>query len=80
MKPQTRAVLELLRERGERGLTPIDITDDDVWSLRLAARIHELRQAGIEIATDRTRTVGGSKIARYTLVPRDEQLTLGVAS
>jgi Helix-turn-helix domain len=67
MKPQTRAVLTLLLERGERGLTPLDITDDDVWSLRLAARIHELRQAGIEIATERTRTIGGAKIARYRL-------------
>ena len=66
MKPMTRAVLTLLLERGERGLTPLDITDDDLEPSP-AARIHELRQAGIAISTERTRTSGGAKIARYRL-------------
>lgn len=64
---QRDAILFLLIERGERGVTPLDLEDDDVWSLRLAARIHELRKSGLDIETKRERTSGGAKIARYVL-------------
>lgn len=66
---QTERVLALLRERGERGLTPLEALDY-VGSFRLGARIWELRQAlgqDEEIVTERARTVTGKSIARYVL-------------
>jgi len=66
---QNDRIYRLLVERGERGVTPLDLGDDDVWSLRLAARIYDLRHRGVEIETKRERTSGGAKIARYVLIP-----------
>lgn len=50
-KPQTRAVLALLREHPE-GITPQDALRE-VGTMRLAARISELREAGHVITCDR---------------------------
>jgi hypothetical protein len=70
VKPQTRAVLALLEIRGEVGITPMDaLGSEDIHSLRLASRIHELRQAGHEIVTHRKRTASGAVPARYVLIP-----------
>jgi hypothetical protein len=75
MKPQTQAVLRLLREKPE-GITAIDALSA-VGSFRLAARIWELRQAGYTIKSTPLRTSTGKTVDRYVL---EEQLTLdGVA-
>lgn len=72
MKPGTAAVLNLLRERGERGVTPLDALDA-VGSFRLGARVFELRAEGYEISSDLETTPTGKRIARYRL---HEQRTL----
>jgi hypothetical protein len=70
---QTADLLDLLRERGEQGVTPLDGLEL-IGTLRLAARISELRQDGYDIVTDIV-PVGKSKhVARYRLI---EELTLG---
>ena len=66
MKPNTRQVLELLRERGEAGVTPLDALDR-VGSFRLGARIWELKAEGYDVETDMVRTATGKRIARYRL-------------
>ena len=60
MKPGTAAVLALLRERGDRGLTPLDALDA-VGSFRLGARIWELKADGYAIDTELVTTVGGKR-------------------
>jgi hypothetical protein len=67
MKPQTRAVLALLRERGSRGVTPLDALEV-VGSFRLAARVSELRAAGYDVRCDRT-----SGFGRYELVENEQR-------
>ncbi len=66
MKPGTRAVLALLREKGDEGVTPLDALDR-VGSFRLGARIWELKAEGYPIETEMARTAGGKRIARYRL-------------
>jgi hypothetical protein len=66
MKPSTRAVLALLREQG-------------VGTMRLAARVAELRAEGHEIVNLGWRTPTGRHVALYVL-REHRQLTLGVAS
>lgn len=73
MKPQTRAILALLRERHD-GITAIDALSA-VGSFRLAARIWELRADGYEIRADSITTGSGKRIERYRLV---EQIDLGL--
>lgn len=65
MKPQTRDILALLRERGGEGVTAIDALAI-VGSFRLAARIAELRAEGYRIES---RRVPGQAFDRYVLVP-----------
>jgi Helix-turn-helix domain len=70
---QTEAILRLLVERGERGITALDaITldpDQGGGSLRLAARIWDLRSAGHKIVTRNERHGRKGRHARYILRP-----------
>ena len=66
LKPQSQAVLDLLRERPE-GITPLQALSE-VGTYRLAARVWELRAAGYNVETERFETHRGSVVARYRLV------------
>jgi len=66
MKPQTENILLLLEEHGERGITALDALREE-GCLRLAARIGELRERGLDIEASRERTPNGKWIARYIL-------------
>lgn len=72
-KPPTQAqrLLELLRERGERGVTPLDALER-IGSFRLAARVHDLRHpregVGYVIEDVGYTTDSGARVARYVLV------------
>jgi len=80
MKPQNAAVLDLLREQGKDGVTPA-LALTEVGTMRLAARIAELRAAGFVITTYDHRTPTGKHVARYVLRHGEPvQLTLEVAS
>ena len=70
---QTEALLELLRERGEQGVTPL-LALNLIGSFRLAARISELRRDGYDIVTTIVKTPNGAHVANYRLI---EDLTLG---
>jgi hypothetical protein len=71
---QCETILRLLRERGERGLTPLDALEL-AGSFRLGARIWDLRQQGHDIRSETVTTAGGSRVARYVLVEPAEQLS-----
>lgn len=62
---QTTDILAMLKSNPE-GITPLDALR---WcgSLRLAARISELRREGHRIETVIERTPNGSNVARYRL-------------
>ena len=75
MKPATAAVLALLREAGEDGLSPIEALKAGA-GMRLAARIAELREAGYAIDTD-YESDRGATFARYRLEDPDGQRSLG---
>jgi hypothetical protein len=66
LKPQTRRVLSLLIIQGTDGLTPLQAQS---WAktMRLAARVSELRAAGHRITTTTVKTEQGAHVARYTL-------------
>lgn len=68
-KPPTQAqqLLELLRERGERGVTPMDALER-IGSFRLAARVWDLRHQGHTINDVGYTTERGARVARYVLV------------
>jgi hypothetical protein len=66
VKPSTRAVLDLLREQGVDGLTPA-LALSEVGTMRLAARIAELRAEGHEIVNVGWTTATGKRVARYVL-------------
>ena len=63
---QTEAVLKLLRERGNEGVTPLDALDI-VGSFRLGARIFDLRAQGFDIEPRTVETHRGARLARYIL-------------
>ncbi len=63
---QTDAILELLRARGDRGLTAIEALNE-VGSFRLAARIADLHAAGYDISSTMVTLPNGKRIARYVL-------------
>lgn len=77
MKPGTRAILDLLRERGAHGVTPLDALAS-VGSFRLGARIWELKAEGYEIATDMFTTPSGKRVARYRLIEKPVQMVVGL--
>ena len=66
LRKRTQQVLELLKERGPRGVTKLDAPS--YLSLSLSARVCDLRSKGYRIDTLRER-VGDACIARYVLVP-----------
>jgi hypothetical protein len=72
LKPQTRAVLGILREQPD-GVTPIEALHR-VGTFRLAARVSELREAGFDVVCER---VEGS-VFRYRLVEQPRQLEAGL--
>ena len=78
MKPSTRQVLALLREQGVDGVTPA-LALSEVGTMRLAARIAELRAEGYDILNIGWTTASGKHVALYVL-REQRQLTLGVAS
>jgi hypothetical protein len=78
VKPQTRDVLALLREQGVDGVTPA-LALTEVGTMRLAARIAELRAEGHDIINVGWTTARGAHVALYVL-REERQLTLGVAS
>lgn len=65
MKPQTRAVLDLLTTNPD-GITPLEALFR-AGSLRLGARIWELKVDGYDIETTMVTTPTGKRIARYRL-------------
>jgi len=65
-KSQTERILALLRERGRLGLTPKEALAE-VGTMRLAARIADLRAAGHLISTETFTTPNGARVARYVL-------------
>jgi hypothetical protein len=66
VKPQTEAVLNLLRSAGKDGVTPMQAMHE-VGTMRLAARVAELREEGYIITTMDQRTANGKHVARYVL-------------
>jgi hypothetical protein len=79
MKPQTENILLMLEERGERGITALDALREE-GCLRLAARIGELREHGLDIEASRERTPNGKQIARYVLRSTVQRTLWRVAS
>jgi hypothetical protein len=75
VKPSSAAVLRLLRERGPDGVTALDALAE-AHSLRLAARVADLRADGFRIVSEAERTGGGKRVARYRLIERPEQLEM----
>jgi len=78
VKPQTAKVLDVLRERGSFGLTPLDALGS-CGTFRLGARVWELKEAGYDVRSDLVRMPSGKRVARYTLVETEQQ-SLGMAS
>ena len=82
-RTQVEGVLALLRERGSRGVTPLDALDV-VGSFRLGARIFDLRAEGYDIETQVYETPNGSRVARYVLhekaVTTGEQVALDLTA
>ena len=67
MSRQVDDLLDLLRYRGDRGITAVDALNE-VGSFRLAARIADLRAEGHEITSTMETTATGKRVARYRLV------------
>jgi hypothetical protein len=71
-RSQSARLLDLLRSQGDEGITALDALEI-VGAFRLAARIHELREAGYDIETRWETTPMKKRVARYVLfdfVPR----------
>ena len=63
---QNEIVLAMLREAGEVGITPLDALRH-AHSLRLGARIYDLRKDGHDIRAEIVEVPGGAHVARYTI-------------
>lgn len=63
---QTERVLELLRARGDRGLTALEALESGA-GMRLAARIADLKAAGNRIKVETITTKNGARVAKYVL-------------
>ena len=66
---QTAAILRLLKERRD-GITAMDALEH-AGSLRLAARISDLRAEGFIITTDLVTLPNGKTVGRYRLRERE---------
>ena len=76
--PQTERILRMLRNAGERGLTPLDVvqpSDGGSPILALSQRIGDLIQAGHEIDSQREPTASGGRVARYVLIRERSRAT-----
>jgi hypothetical protein len=69
VKPQSAAVLRLLRERD--GITALEALQE-AGCLRLAARIADLRADGFDIRSDLIVTTSGKRVSRYSLREQTE--------
>lgn len=67
---QAERILILLHARGPDGLTPKDALEL-VGTMRLAARIADLRALGHRIDTETITTPGGAHVARYVIRRRE---------
>ncbi len=72
MTSQTENILAHLKNG--RSLTAIECLEK-FGSLRLAARIHDLRELGHNIHMERIETSTGKRVGRYTLLPPTKPLT-----
>ena len=65
---QNEALLDELRSRGNHGITALEALDR-IGTMRLAARVHELRKQGHKIVSHPFRTKSGdkNKVALYVL-------------
>jgi hypothetical protein len=77
LKPQTRAILELLTAAGQDGATPMDALRE-CGCFRLAARVAELRAAGHNVVTTWETDTDGTRWARYVLLPPAPRPTTGI--
>ena len=68
MNNQSVQVLHLLRQRGRDGITQMQALVE-AGTMRLAARIKDLRDKGHRIETRIEKTPRGARIARYILEP-----------
>jgi len=64
MAPQNAQVLDIMEKFGS--ITPRVAVGYGIY--RLAARIHNLRDAGYQIATDRLEASSGGRYAKYSLL------------
>jgi len=72
MKPTTARVLALLRRHPQSGVTPLQ-AQQAIGTMRLAARVWELRDAGYDVRTE-YRSFNGARFAVYRIVEKPEQL------
>lgn len=77
---QAEALIELLRERGPDGVTPL-LALERIGTLRLAAVVYDLRADGWDVQTEMIETSTGKHVARYTLreAVAPGQIGLGLA-
>ena len=75
MKPQSRAVLELLERHPQSGVTQQQAIQV-LSCYRLAARISDLRAEGIDIESLPATDSQGHRYARYRLVEKPVQVTM----
>ena len=64
---QTAALLALLRKNGDHGVTALEALDS-IGTLRLAARVADLRGNGHFVTTEMVKLRNGKIVARYRLV------------
>ncbi len=77
---QNEAVLALLRVRGDVGLTALEAFAA-IGTMRLAARISDLRADGHDIRAEIVTVAAGTRVARYTFhepAPVSDQLALAL--
>lgn len=63
---QNAGLLRLLRERGAEGVTALEALRL-LGSLRLSARVYDLRREGHDIRAEMVTVGDGKRVARYTL-------------
>lgn len=74
---QAQRLLALLRERGPAGITPLEALDL-IGTLRLGARVFDLKEDGHDIRTEIVATPSGKHVARYTLHEQPAQLAMAL--
>ena len=75
MKTQNEAILDLLRQQGEAGVTPA-LAQSEVGTMRLAARVYEIAETldwRYEIVNVGWTTTTGKRVARYVLRRREPE-------